>query len=111
MHSPLQHQEFAVENKEYKVLTSNTPAFSSREKMQRILEEEAQAGWRLVEKYDNFKIRVERDVSARENDANCPFDPYRTTVGVNSAVYMGIAAVVTVLVIILVIQLAALTIA
>ena len=99
-----------MENKEYKVLASNTPLFGNREKMQRVLEEEAQAGWQLAEKYDNYKLRLVRDLTARQNDANCPVDPYRSQVGVHSAIVLGAAALLTILVIWAIIQLAALSV-
>lgn len=99
-----------MDNKEHKVITSNTPIFGSTEKMKQILDEEAQAGWDLEEKLDNFKIRVSRDKSARDNDHNCAVDPYRTTVGVNTLLYMAAAAVITLIVIYAIIALAAMSI-
>lgn len=99
-----------MDNREYKVITSNTPAFSSNEKLQQVLAEEAQAGWELEEKYDNFKIRVSRNKSARDNDANLNIDPYRTNVGVNNVLYMGGAALVTIIVIYAIIQAAAMSV-
>jgi len=99
-----------VDNKEFKIITSNTPLFGSTEKMKKILDEEAQAGWDLEEKLDSFKVRVSRDKSARDNDHNCTIDPYRTTVGVNSVIYLGGAAVVTLIVIYLIITAAAMSV-
>jgi hypothetical protein len=99
-----------VDNKEYKVLISNTPMFKSTEKLKKILEEEAPAGWDLEEKLDNYKIRVSRDKSARANDSNSPIDPYRTDIGVNNALYLGAAALVTILVIYAIIKAAALSV-
>jgi hypothetical protein len=99
-----------VDNKEYKVITSNTPMFGNTAKMKQILDEEAQAGWDLEEKLDNFKIRVSRSKNARDNDNNCAIDPYRTTVGVNTLLYMGVAAVVTLIVIYLIITAAAMSV-
>lgn len=99
-----------MDNIEYKVIASNTPSFSTKEKMQKILDEEAQAGWRLVEKLDNFKIRVARDISARENDANTGIDPYRTEIGMSNILYLGGAAVITLAMLYLIIQAASLVI-
>lgn len=99
-----------VDNKEYKVITSNTPMFSNTAKMKQILDEEAQAGWDLEEKLDSYKIRVSRDKSARDGDDSCQIDPYRTNVGVNNILYLGSAAVVTVIVIYLIIMAAAMTV-
>ena len=97
-------------DREYKVITSNTPIFTTNDKLQKVLAEEAQAGWDLEEKLDSFKIRVSRDKSARENDSNLSIDPYRTNVGVNNVLYLGGAAIVTVIVIYLIIQAAAMSV-
>lgn len=97
-------------NKEYKVLTSNTPLFGNSEKLKQILAEEAGAGWDLEELIDSNKIRLSRDKSARANDANCKLDPYRINVGMNNLLYLSIAAVVTVAVIYAIIQAAAYTV-
>jgi hypothetical protein len=59
--------------------------------MQRYLAEEAQAGWTLVEKFDNSRIRLKRPVAARQQDAECTFDPYRTRVGISE---VGLALVI-----------------
>ena len=96
-----------MNNKEYKVITSNTPAFGNPQKLKEILAEEAAAGWDLEELLDPNKIRMSRDKSARANDANCKLDPYRISVGMNSVLYLGIAALITVLVIYAIIQAAA----
>lgn len=100
-----------MDNREYKVINSNTPMFANTAKLKKVLDEEAQAGWDLEEKLDNNKIRVSRDKSARDNDENCPIDPYRSEVGVNNTIYLGGAAVVTILVIYGIIKAAAMSVA
>jgi hypothetical protein len=72
-----------AENWEFKILRSNTGAFKDPAVMQRYLAEESQAGWTLVEKFDNSRIRLKRPAAAREQDAQCTFDPYRTRVGIS----------------------------
>lgn len=81
---------------EYKIVQANTPLFSNTEKMNAILAEEAPAGWQLVEKMDNYKLRLRRDISARDNDSNLSFDPYRCQVGVNSVITYGATAIGTI---------------
>jgi hypothetical protein len=71
------------ENWEFKILRSATDAFKDPAVMQRYLAEEAQAGWTLVEKFDNGRIRLKRPAAARQQDAQCTFDPYRTRVGIS----------------------------
>lgn len=95
---------------EYKVITSNTPVFANSQKLKQLLAEEAQAGWDLVEIIDANKIRVGRDKSARANDAKCSIDPYRINVGMNNALYLGIATLVTIAIIYIIIQAAAYTV-
>jgi hypothetical protein len=56
---------------EFKILRSATGAFKDPAVMQRYLAEEAQAGWTLVEKFDNSRIRLKRPAAARQQDAQC----------------------------------------
>jgi hypothetical protein len=71
------------ENWEFKILRSATGAFKDPAVMQRYLAEEAEAGWTLVEKFDNSRIRLKRPAAARQQDAQRTFDPYRTRVGIS----------------------------
>jgi hypothetical protein len=72
-----------AENWEFKILRSATGDFKDPAVMQRYLAEEAGAGWTLVEKFDNSRIRLKRPAAARQQDAQCAFDPYRTQVGIS----------------------------
>lgn len=71
------------EDWEFKILRSATGAFKDPAVMQRYLAEEAQAGWTLVEKFDNGRIRLKRPAAARQQDTQCTFDPFRTRVGIS----------------------------
>ncbi len=67
---------------EFKILRANKlGGFASRYELQKALEQEAQTGWQLVEKFDDFRIRLKRKLSDRSKDANAEFDPYRTIYG------------------------------
>jgi hypothetical protein len=81
---------------EYKIVQSTTPHFANTENLRRVLDEEKRAGWQLVEKFDNYKIRLQRDISHRANDAACGFDPYRTHVGISYWISYSIAAALTI---------------
>lgn len=81
---------------EYKIIQAQTPLFASTPKMHEILDEEAAAGWRFLEKEDNYRIKLQRETSHRENDKNLNTDPYRTTVGVSSMITYGATATVTI---------------
>ena len=91
---------------EYKVVQSQTPMFSDTAKMHQILAEEANAGWQLLEKEDNYKIRLQRNISHRANDAGLGFDAYRTTVGVSSVVTYGATALITLAIVSIILYLA-----
>ncbi|MCI0588042.1 MAG: hypothetical protein L0323_14515 [Planctomycetes bacterium] len=72
-----------AEGWEFKILRSVTGTFRNPSRLREYLDEEAKAGWTLVEKFDNGRIRLKRPASARSSDAGLPFDPYRTTVGIS----------------------------
>ena len=91
---------------EYKTIHSQTPLFSDTSKMHEILAEEAQAGWRLLEKKSNFSIRLQRDISCRANDANLDFDAYRTSVGVPALLTYSGSALLTLIIVTTILYLA-----
>ncbi len=91
---------------EYKVIQAQTPLFSDTQKMLEVLDQEAKAGWSLLEKEDNYKIRLQRNISNRENDKNLDFDAYRSTVGVSSVVTYGATAAVTIAIVSVILYLA-----
>ena len=59
--------------------------------MRKVLDEEARAGWTMVEKFDDSRVRLKRPASARAGDATLGFDPHRSFVGV-SQVYLIVFA-------------------
>src|SRR6266478_6433130 len=87
--TPYSKQDLA-ENWEFKIIRSVTSMFKDPEKMKAILDEEARAGWVLVEKFDNQRIRLKRPHSARAADATLGFDPYRIQVGMSELALAGI---------------------
>jgi len=70
---------------EFKILRSATNAFRNPTRMRDALEREARAGWTLVEKFDNQRLRLKRPASAKAGDSGLDFDPYRTTYGMSDA--------------------------
>lgn len=68
---------------EYKILRSSTNAFKNRNRLEMVKEEEAMAGWQLVEKFDDKRLRFRRPMSAQQYDEQLPpdIDPYRATYG------------------------------
>ena len=71
---------------EFKIVRSATAAFHKREVLDQVVEEEARAGWVMLEKLDDSRIRFKRPRRARAQDAYLPpeVDPYRTTYGTSS---------------------------
>jgi hypothetical protein len=72
---------------EFKIVRSNSTAFRKQEVLDKLLEEEARAGWTMLEKLDDSRIRFKRPRRARAQDAYLPpdVDPYRTHHGTVSS--------------------------
>lgn len=70
---------------EFKIVRSATGAFSKYNKVEQVKAEEAVAGWVMVEKFDDNRLRFKRPRSAQQNDFNLPpgIDPYRSTIGIS----------------------------
>ena len=68
---------------EFKIVRSSTAAFRKRETLDKLLEEEARAGWVMLEKMDDSRVRFKRPRRARAQDDYLPpdVDPYRTNYG------------------------------
>ena len=80
---------------EFKIVRSESGAFRKPEVLEKLVDEEAQAGWVLLEKFDNSRVRFRRPHSARVKDGFLPdgVDPYRTRYGAPSARYAVLASV------------------
>ncbi len=72
---------------ELKILRSATGSFGNPKKLKKALDQEARAGWALVEKFDNQRIRLKRPASARSGDGALGFDPYRTYAGLSEVTF------------------------
>ncbi len=68
---------------EFKIVRSATGGFKRTEFLQHVLEEEKHAGWTLVEKFDNSRVRLKRPASARAGDGSAGIDAYRSHVGIS----------------------------
>lgn len=88
---------------EFKIIRSATSAFRSPQKLRELLEQESRAGWVLVEKFDDARVRLRRPAKCRERDGNLDFDPYRTYVGTTPGVIalMVIGTVLSVMAVII----------
>lgn len=86
--TPYTREELA-EDWEFKIVRANTGVFGRAEVFNQLIEEEARAGWQLVEKFDNSRVRFKRPRSARQRDAQLPedVDPYRTRYGLSEGAF------------------------
>jgi hypothetical protein len=68
---------------EFKIVRANWGVFGNPQKFKQLLQEEAQSGWELVEKFDNERVRFKRPLSYRDRDSLLPVgvDPYRAQYG------------------------------
>ena len=84
---------------EFKIVRSATGKFDKRDAVEQVRAEESMAGWVMVEKFDNSRIRFKRPIRAQRDDIKLPpdIDPYRTTYGMSEAglafTILGIIAV------------------
>jgi hypothetical protein len=66
---------------EFKIVRASTRKFKNAAAVQQLCNEEAQAGWQMVEKFDDYRIRFKRRAEERSRDAQRTIDPYRTHLG------------------------------
>lgn len=68
---------------EFKIVRSESGAFRNPQTFQALVEEEAIAGWELLEKLDDNRVRFKRRSEKRRRDQTLPpgIDPYRTHYG------------------------------
>ena len=82
------NQEELENNWEFKILRSASGKFKKYETVEQVKAEESVAGWVIVEKFDNNRIRFKRPRKAIENDVHLPpgVDPYRISYGMSEGV-------------------------
>ena len=88
---------------EFKILRSAQDSFRDPSALKQVLEEESMAGWILLEKLDDRRLRFKRPIAMREviRGDLLPIDPYRTTYGQNSPWTKVSIAIVGILVLLL----------
>ena len=88
---------------EFKIVRGNQEAFRNHAVLAKLVDEEKQAGWVLLEKFDNSRVRFKRQRAMQAHDEQLisqGIDPYRTQYGTFLAKYtmvivaLAIAAVV-----------------
>jgi hypothetical protein len=93
-------QEPAGEEWEYKIVRASSPVFARPDVFQQLVREEARAGWTLVEKFDNTRVRFRRPTHERRRDATraTEIDPYRTQFDGNNAFTLALVSTVVIVV-------------
>lgn len=92
-----------LENKwEFKIVRSESGAFRRPDVFQQMMQEEASAGWEMVEKLDDRRVRFKRRKEDRRKDVTLPpgTDPYRTQFdrGASRSLVLVVVGLVSVLV-------------
>jgi hypothetical protein len=79
---------------EFKIVRSATSQFRKPEILQQLIAEEGLAGWEMLEKFGDDRVRFKRQVSARRKDSMLPagVDAYRTQYGMSEGTLGGWAA-------------------
>ena len=88
---------------EFKIVRASQDLFRDPTIFQRLCEEEAQAGWILLEKLDDRRVRFKRPIALREliNPEMLSFDPYRSHYGPTSNLITWLSAIAALMAIIL----------
>ena len=78
-----------LEGWEFKIVRAFMRKFRNPETIRKLCEEEAQAGWEMLEKFDDERIRFKRRIEKRSNDQYLKIDPYRTQCGIDQKILIA----------------------
>ena len=78
---------------EFKIVRSTFGSFSNADKVEKLCREEARAGWEMLEKFDDYRIRFKRRTDKRATDQFAEIDPYRTGYQTGSGAVMWIIVI------------------
>jgi len=87
-----------LENWEFKIIRSNFARFKDYKVVQQVCAEEAKAGWEMLEKFDDYRIRFKRPINKRAYDQHLTTDPYRTSMGGDGKIGLIIAGSIILLI-------------
>ncbi len=79
-----------LEGWEFKIVRAHTRKFKNDQAVRDICDEEVQAGWELVEKFDDYRLRFKRRTENRNRDQHLQIDAYRTHIGVGEGQIVAI---------------------
>lgn len=86
-----------LEGWEFKIVRSSFGKLCKPKAVQELCEQEARAGWEMLEKFDNYRIRFKRRIDKRSMDRFIENDPYRTetsTAGVSVMLILGVTLLI-----------------
>lgn len=88
---------------EFKIVRADRDLFRDPKVLKQLCEEESAAGWILLEKLDDRRIRFKRPLALREilNSEGLSFDPYRTHFGASSQTRTWLLAIGAIVVLLL----------
>ena len=86
-----------LEGWEFKIMRSYTGKFKDTAYVRQLCQEEAKAGWEMLEKFDDYRIRFKRRTDNRSNDQYLKSDPYRTGVGLKANRLVAVAVALAIL--------------
>ena len=99
---PMYFTDASTTEWEYKIVRAHYDLFGNANEFVKLCEEEAQAGWILLEKLDDRRVRFKRSVAMREqlDGSQLSFDPYRCYYGPSNqwTHFVGAIAAMTVMV-------------
>lgn len=80
---------------EFKIVRASGDLFQDPMVFKRLCDEESQAGWVLLEKLDNRRVRFKRPIALREmiKQELLAFDPYRSHYGPSSNIWSWLGAI------------------
>lgn len=100
--NPMYFTDASIAEWEYKIVRAHSDLFRNSANFIQLCEEEAQAGWILLEKLDDRRVRFKRSVAMRSqiDVTQLSFDPYRCYYGPSNqwTNLMGAIAAVTAMV-------------
>jgi hypothetical protein len=82
----LASKDTGITDWEFKIVRASRDLFREPQVLKQLCDEEAQAGWMLLEKLDDRRIRFKRPTALRHiiKPEHLPYDPYRTHYGPSS---------------------------
>ncbi len=98
-----QQQDPRLMGWEFKIVRANRDLFRDPRVFQQLCTEEAEAGWILLEKLDDRRVRFKRPIAMRQviNPEFLSFDPYRTHYGPGTSLLTWVGAIAALLAMIL----------